>query len=406
MIAIVNLKDIFKYLVGILMTILIVISSARFLNEYKEKNLNSKIEKSIDSSVSSIFNFDFLNCLKIAMPVVNIKDNQNINIEEYEDYILTTTRSGNNVKRILGYQMSILNGIEINNKENQELVENNEENIAKKDEDEKENTSNYNEEVILAQTNVETKIITDNNINASYTNKYNTIEVKNQTKFKLTDDMLTSDNFNIDNKKDVIIYHTHTCESYTATDRFKYKATGNYRTTDLNYSVSRVGDELQKYLETYGFNVVHNKTKHDYPAYNGSYDRSLETINKELKNNPDTQIVFDLHRDAVGSMSEYAPTVKIGDDYAAQIMFVIGTSGGGASHKNWKENLKFAVKIQEKANELYPGLFRPIILRDARYNQHVTNAASIIEVGATGNTLEQCLTSMKYLAKVLDEALK
>ena len=29
-----------------------------------------------------------------------------------------------------------------------------------------------------------------------------------------------------------------------------------------------------------------------------------------------------------------------------------------------------------------------------------------MEVGATGNTLEQCLTSMKYLAKVMDEVMK
>jgi len=29
------------------------------------------------------------------------------------------------------------------------------------------------------------------------------------------------------------------------------------------------------------------------------------------------------------------------------------------------------------------GLFRPIILRKSRYNQHVTPATTIIEVGAT-----------------------
>ena len=101
--------------------------------------------------------------------------------------------------------------------------------------------------------------------------------------------------------------------------------------------------------------------------------------------------------------SSYAPTVKIGDEYAAQLMFVIGSDGGGKEHKNWQKNLKFAVKIQEKANELYPGLFKPIILRNSRYNQNLGIGASIIEVGATGNTLDQCLVSMKYLAKVLKE---
>lgn len=87
-------------------------------------------------------------------------------------------------------------------------------------------------------------------------------------------------------------------------------------------------------------------------------------------------------------------------------MFVMGSDGGGLEHPNWQQNLKFAVKVQEKANELYPGLFRPIILRNSRYNQHLTKATSIIEVGATGNTLEQCLTSMKYFAYILDEVLK
>ena len=52
------------------------------------------------------------------------------------------------------------------------------------------------------------------------------------------------------------------------------------------------------------------------------------------------------------------------------------------------------------------GLFRPIILRDSRYNQHLTSATTIIEVGATGNTLDECLNSMKYLAKVFDEVMK
>ena len=84
-------------------------------------------------------------------------------------------------------------------------------------------------------------------------------------------------------------------------------------------------------------------------------------------------------------------------------MFVIGSNGGGLEHPNWIQNLKIAIKIQEKANEKYPGLFKPIILRNSRYNQNLAKGSSIIEVGATGNTLEQCNNSMKYLADVLKE---
>lgn len=186
---------------------------------------------------------------------------------------------------------------------------------------------------------------------------------------------------------------------------YEYEATGNYRTTDLNYSVARVGTELTNYLKEKEFNVTHNTTYHDYPAYSGSYARSLNTL-EGLLEGKNTQLVFDLHRDAVGSSNEYAPTIKINDNYVAQIMFVIGTNGGGLEHPNWVQNLKMAVKIQEKANEMYPGLFRPIIIRNSRYNQHLTNGSSIIEVGATGNTMEQCILSMQCLSNVLAEVCK
>lgn len=317
------------------------------------------------------------------------------------DYIENNSESQNDKislsKRILDSQLPIKNSfVENDNMENTQTTE---QQVAVVE-------NSNNEEVIeQAQENVETHVVEENNIKATYTDTYTNVEIKNSSKYELTEEILNPD-IVLDNKKDIIILHTHTCESYTPTDKFNYTMTGNYRTTDLNYSVSRVGDELAKYLGEYGYNVNHDKSVNDYPAYTGSYNRSLEAVKRDLKENSSTQIIFDLHRDAVGSSNEYAPTVKIGDEYVAQIMFVIGTDGGGLSHPDWQQNLKFAIKVQQKANELYPGLFRPIIVRDSRYNQHVSKAATIIEVGATGNTLEQCLGSMKYFSKVLDEVLK
>lgn len=299
------------------------------------------------------------------------------------------------IKTVLSSQLEIKNNIMP--KEISKEIENTQE-IS---EDAQNEVIIENEEV---NTNVDTQIMQDNNIVATYTNTYNTVQIKNSSKYELTEEILNPNDIAI-NKKDILIFHTHTCESYTPSEKYNYTMTGTYRTTDLNYSVSRVGDELQQHLTKYGYNVYHDKTINDYPAYTGSYNRSLEAVKKDLNNLKDTQIIFDLHRDAVGSKENYAPKVKIGDEYAAQIMFVIGTDGGGLVHPNWRQNLKFAVKVQEKANELYPGLFRPIILRNSRYNQHLSSAATIIEVGATGNTLDECLTSMKYFSYILNEAL-
>lgn len=268
-----------------------------------------------------------------------------------------------------------------------------------------EEDKNIQEDVINKEIaeNLETQIIEENNIKATYTNEYNGIKIKNSSKYNLTEEILTP-NIDLDNNSNIVIYHTHTCESYTPSQMFDYQMTGNYRTTDINYSVARVGEELKKFLEPYGFNIIHDTTLNDYPAYTGSYNRSLKVVENVLNQN-NSDIVIDLHRDAVGSNSNYAPMVKIGEEYAAQLMFVIGTDGGGLEHPNWQQNLKLAIKIQQKANEMYPGLFRPIILRNSRYNQHVAKGAFIIEVGATGNTLEQSITSMKYLAQIMNEVL-
>ena len=253
-----------------------------------------------------------------------------------------------------------------------------------------------------AQTGLSTQVV-PNNVPTKFTNSYHGVEVRNETSYQLTEEMLTPD-ITV-NQENIMIFHTHTCESYTPSEAYPYTQTGTYRTTDLNFSVARVGTELEKQLKSYQYNVIHDVTYHDYPAYNGSYGRSLTTVKNLLQLYPNTDVVIDLHRDAIGDYS-YAPTVQIGEEYAAQLMFVIGTEGGGLQHPNWQQNLKFAIKIQEKANELYPGLFKPIILRNSRYNQHLAKAATIIEVGATGNTLDQCLVSMKYLAKVISEVVQ
>lgn len=252
-------------------------------------------------------------------------------------------------------------------------------------------------------TNTTTQIVTQNPISESYNVECNGVKIKNETSFEINNTIL--ENTLAINKNNILIFHTHTCESYTPSEQYQYQQTGNFRTTDLNYSVARVGDELTNYLMGYGFNVIHDKTYHDYPAYTGSYTRSMATVENILKTSSN-DIIIDLHRDAIGSKSNYDPSVKIGDDVAAQLMFVIGTNGGGLYHPNWQSNLQFAIEVQQKANEMYPGLFKPMIVRNSRYNQHLGKAACIIEVGATGNTLEQCNTSMKYLAKVFDELLK
>lgn len=372
---VVGKKDILKYGIKIGMLLLFLFIFSKVLDKDKEKE-----KVSIPNIVKKE---SLVQCIEGNIPIIKQTNNNKEDIDVNMNTI-------NPLKMALDIQIGMINNIVVKEVKNEE--------INNKEENKEENK----EKVEHAKTGLSTQVL-ENNVPTKFTNTYNGVQVKNETEYPLTEEILKPD-ISVNNKN-VLIFHTHTCESYTSSPNFEYVQTGTFRTTDLNYNVVRVGTELEKQLDSYGYNVYHDKTYHDYPAYNGSYGRSLITVENLLKNYTNTDIVIDIHRDAIGDYS-YAPTVQIGEEQASQLMFVIGTDGGGLEHPNWNQNLKFAVKVQEKANELYPGLFKPIILRNSRYNQNLAKGACIIEVGATGNTMDQCLNSMKYLAKVLNEIMK
>lgn len=383
-----NIKDVIKSLVKFIAIIIFVIICTRLFNLVKDIDL----KELINNKFKDIEGKTYLEVINDNISILKGKVNQNINIDENNNNEKSSLSIFNFFDNILNKEISLFAYVDnISNQKSESNLN--------------ENKKSENNEINYADgKDAKTEIIEENNKKDTYNKIYNGVKIKNESKYKLTEEDLKPD-IDFKNKEDIVIYHTHTCESYTKTEKYTYKSSGNFRTTDLNYSVARVGEELKKYLDKYDFNVIHNKTYHDYPKYNGSYTRSLETIEKILKTSK-ASLVIDLHRDALGSNSKYAPAVKINGEEAAQIMFVIGTDGGGLKHDKWKKNLKLAIKIQEKANEMYPGLFKPIIVRNSRYNQHVSEGACIIEVGATGNTLEQCLVSMKYLSSVIFEVMK
>ena len=387
-VTVINIKEIFKYLFFIILSLFIFVNLLN-INNTRKKEINN-LQSNLYISLENIEEKNLIRNIDTIIPLVKTSFKNDESNDEKQQMEL----------RVLSKELNIINNINLakNNKKNEKNKE--------------DQSSVYNEiandpqeeSIALAQTGVTTQVIDENNITPSYTNNYESIKIKNQTEYDLSE-IIKNASYEFKNTKKIAIYHTHTTESYSQSEKYKYAMTGDFRTTDLNYTVARVGDELDKQLTQYRYQIVHDKTYHDYPSYNGSYGRSLTTLQNILKENPDVEVAIDLHRDAVGSNGTYGPRVKIGDEYCAQLMFVIGTDGSGLLHPNWRQNLQFAMKVQQKANELYPGLFRPINLRTSRFNQHLTTATTIIEVGATGNTLDECISSMKYLAKVLSEVV-
>lgn len=209
----------------------------------------------------------------------------------------------------------------------------------------------------------------------------------------------------LDNKEPlVLIYHTHATESYTSTDKNSIKYVSPWRTLDNSKNMTRVGEEIKKVLEEeYGIKVIHDTTPHDYPDYNVSYSRSLQTVKKILKKNPSIKYVFDVHRDGLPETEKNRNTsiAAFGEQEAAKVMMVVGKDNFNAD-----KNLSFAQKIEKKLNEDYPGITRSMVSRENRkYNQFVSDYAALIEVGSNLNTLEEALQSAQPIAHAIGEVI-
>lgn len=307
-VTVLKMRDIFKVIIEITFLVVVVLGISKIF--HKDTKENSKGVQKIENGIKALSQFSMINCMDQTIPTMSSINEEYKNIAKEDEQ----KEDKNILQEMLKTQISSVNAIkeseEITNKENNENIQENEKNQTEE-----------KQEIQLAQEGLQTQVITQNPISENSNVTYKNVKIKNQTSYTLTEEMLNPD-ITIENKN-IVLFHTHSCESYTSSDKYPYTPTGTFRTTDLNFTVVRVGTELENQLKQYQYNVIHNTDYHDYPSYNGSYTRSLATVENILKTNP-SDIIIDVHRDAVGSRSDYAPTVKIGDtDEAAQIMFVI-----------------------------------------------------------------------------------
>lgn len=210
-----------------------------------------------------------------------------------------------------------------------------------------------------------------------------------------------------DEEPQILIVHTHATEAYTPDGTDVYTPSdNNTRTLDNNYNMVRVGDEMEKVFTEMGLGVIHDTTLHDYPQYNGAYDRSAKTVAAYLEQYPTIRVVLDVHRDALigEDGTVYKAVTTVDGTSTAQVMLVLGSSEGG-EHPNWMENLTLACKIQNGLNTLYPTLARPMTLRSSRYNQQLCPGSLLVEVGTHGNTLQEALAAARLFARAAGQVL-
>lgn len=200
----------------------------------------------------------------------------------------------------------------------------------------------------------------------------------------------------VDNSKpQVIIYHTHSSESYQPYTE------SNFHREEEEGTVREVGNVLMEELNELGIAVYHDTTIHDRPSYNQSYDRSMETITNLLREYPTAECVIDLHRDAAAYTGNKGETIKIDGTTVAKYKLVIGQN-----NDNYSSLMSFAKEINAAAESLYPGFSGQIIEKEYRYNEYIADQYLLLEVGNNQNKIEDVKATGKYFAHVLAEVLE
>lgn len=246
------------------------------------------------------------------------------------------------------------------------------------------------------------------------TDSFEKVRVKNVNNTSIDIEALLKESLNLavtQTEPSVLIFHTHTTETYQILDRNFYAVGFLSRTNDKGKNMVRVGQAIAEEIEAAGFTVIHDTEIHD-ATYNGAYDDSRAAVEKYLKKYPSLKIVLDIHRDAIqrSDGTKVKPTAQINEKKAAQIMIISGCQEEGNSVEgfpNWKKNLVFAVQLQNKLEELFEGITRPLYFCPRKYNMDLTECSLLIEIGSDGNTLEEAVYTGKCLgvavSKILEE---
>ena len=235
---------------------------------------------------------------------------------------------------------------------------------------------------------------------------YNVDSSTSISREQLDSEKLLSYDFQVNKETEgaqILIYHTHSQEDFVDS------IPGDESTTIVG-----MGSYLTTLLQQQGFKVIHNKDVFDMADgkldRNKAYTRAEPVITQILKENPDIQIVIDLHRDGVGDNVHLVK--EIDGKPTAQVMFFNGMSysakNGAVSYlpnPYIENNLALTMQLKLASDSLVPGFARKVYLKSLRFNLHLHPGAMLIEAGAQTNTVEEMRNAMEVLARVLGNVL-
>ena len=203
----------------------------------------------------------------------------------------------------------------------------------------------------------------------------------------------------------ILIYHSHSQETFA-----------DSREGEESDTIVGVGDYLTQLLtENYSYQVVHLKEQFDMAGgeldRSAAYDYARDYLEPYLQENPDIQVIIDLHRDGVPEDRHLV--TEINGKPTAQILFYNGlsytTSKGSLDYlpnPYIQQNLAFSFQLEYQAAQYYPQFYRGIYLAGYRYNLHLRPRSLLLEAGAQTNTVQEVKNAMEPFADILDKVLQ
>lgn len=191
----------------------------------------------------------------------------------------------------------------------------------------------------------------------------------------------------IGSQKSIYIYSTHQQEGYKDQNTvLEASAYLGKLLREAGYEVVVEDRNFTEELNTLGLN------------YNQSYQISRNAITDAVMEHQGFDLMIDFHRDSVPRESSYIEAS--GKNYA-KMMIVLG---GLSSHFSNIQNQ--AMTLLDKTNQLQSGIMKNILVREAYYNQDISDNMLLIEVGSEENYYDEVIHSLDILAKSIDEMMR
>ncbi len=199
---------------------------------------------------------------------------------------------------------------------------------------------------------------------------------------------------------EIYIYNSHQTEQFRPSNFAEYSVSPTVMVASYIMKEKLTEDGLSSIVEE---RSISDYLKANNKKYIYSYEASRSYMESSKQNTPSLKYFIDVHRD---SLSKDKTTTEINGKSYAKILFLIGLE-----NPNYVANLEFTTRINDKINELYPGLSKGIYKKGGEgvngvYNQDFSPYTILVEFGGNENTIDEVFNATIAFTTAFEQVIK